>query len=74
MSTARQIDLLAAALDEQGKPDVAIDVVGTRAHLLRDFKPRKRGGGAVRSWSRTADNVARQARVAGQLRLAGGAA
>lgn len=74
MSTARQIELLADALDGQGKAEACIDVIGTRANLLRDFKPRKRGGGAVRPWSRAADNTSRHAGAAGQPRLAGGAA
>jgi len=74
MSTARQIDLLATALDEQGKPEAAIDVIGTRAYLLREFKPRKRGGGTVRPRARASDNASRYAGAAGKPRLAGGAA
>jgi hypothetical protein len=42
--TARQVRLLADTLDSQGKADQPITVIGTRAHLMRQFKPAKRGG------------------------------
>lgn len=42
--TERQIRLLAATLDSQGKADQPITVIGTRAYLRRSFKPMKRGG------------------------------
>jgi hypothetical protein len=45
MSTlARNIKLLAQALDQQGKSDAPITVAATRAYLRKDFKPAKRGG------------------------------
>lgn len=43
MTTARQIKLLAETLDQQGKPDAPIVVVGTRANLRSEFPAPKRG-------------------------------
>lgn len=44
MRTARQIKLLADVLDQQGKVDAPIVVIGTRPNLRPDFPPQKRGG------------------------------
>jgi hypothetical protein len=43
MKTARQVRLLAEVLDQQGKQDAPIAVIGTRAHLRREFPAPKRG-------------------------------
>jgi len=43
-TTARQIKLLAETLDQQGKADAPIEVIGTRANLRKAFPPEKRGG------------------------------
>lgn len=44
MKTAEWVVLLAQSLDAQGRSSSPITVVGTRDHLLRDFKARERGG------------------------------
>lgn len=41
--TAKQIRLLAEVLDAKGDIDRPIVVVGTRANLLKHFRPEKRG-------------------------------
>lgn len=43
-TTARQVRLLAECLDGQGKADVPITVIGSRAHLRKEFPAEKRGG------------------------------
>lgn len=51
MSAARQIKLLADVLDQQGKSEAPIVVIGTRKCLQSSagggFRQRQRGGGAV---------------------------
>jgi hypothetical protein len=42
-TTARQVRLLAECLDGQGKADVPITVIGSRAHLRKEFPAEKRG-------------------------------
>jgi hypothetical protein len=44
MNSFRQVKLLAEFLDQNGKPDQPITVIGSRAHLRREFKPESRGG------------------------------
>lgn len=43
MTLARNVRLLAETLDQQGKTDVPITVVGTRRTLRPEFPPAKRG-------------------------------
>lgn len=44
MNSFRQIKLLADFLDQQGKVDQPISVIGTRAYLRKEFKAESRGG------------------------------
>jgi hypothetical protein len=44
MSTFRQVQKLAEFYDTKGQPEQPITVIGTRAHLRKEFKPAERGG------------------------------
>lgn len=44
MRTARQVKLLADVLDQQGKRDQPITVIGSRRNLRKHFPADKRGG------------------------------
>lgn len=46
-ATARQVRLLAEVLDQQGRVDAPIVVIGSRAHLRPEFPARTRGGPLV---------------------------
>lgn len=69
MSTFRQVQKLAEFYDSKGQPEQPITVIGTRAHLRKEFKPAERGGGAQGRHARTEDCSSRTQGSAAELRL-----
>jgi hypothetical protein len=59
MSTFRQVQKLAEFYDAKGQPEQPITVIGTRAHLRKEFKPAERGGGTQGRYARTEDRSSR---------------